>query len=88
MAMSEGPVLVFFHPSRIALNMEVAKHPKLLEELEAAALNMQTDFGEILGVIAAHVGVAVLGNYTEDDINGLCDLLYHKLQKKRQVVIH
>jgi hypothetical protein len=77
--------LEFFHPSRIALNLEVKNHSGLLELL---AQYEQDDFIGKLGEIAAYCNIALDGVYSQGDLDKLCDILCGKLRKKRSIIIH
>lgn len=84
-----GPVLVFFHPARIALNIEVKEHPRLrLQIADLVKENPQAEVPEILGVIAAYCGIALDGMYSQEDLDALCNILVQKLRDKRSIVIH
>ena len=84
-----GPVLVFFHPARVALNEEVRKHPALMEQL--ADLKRETpsaEFPELIGAIAAYCHIGMDGLYSQEDLDLLANALCMKLRAKRSIIIH
>jgi hypothetical protein len=81
----KGPVLVYFSPARIALNMELKNHPELMEQMAEIPMD---DFTSKIAKIAAFCNIAVDGDYTEDDLDGLATVCYSKLTEIRKIVFH
>lgn len=81
----KGPVLEYFHHSRVELQKEVANHPQLIEQLAAFS---HKDFGGKIGTVAAYCNIAMDGVYSQHDIDKLCGILIDKLKKKRTIIIH
>lgn len=75
---------VYFPEQRIQLYREVTNHPDLMVRLLPYK---GTQMEEVLGEIAAYVGVILDGYYEEDRINELCDILTEKLKDKRKIII-
>jgi len=75
--------LVFFPHVRRALAEEIINHPKLMEVL---GRNPIADFEEKLALISAYCGIAVDGEYTQKEVDTLCELCLKEL-KKRNVQI-
>lgn len=80
-----GPTLEFFAQSRIALHMEVKKHPPLIELLSQYEVD---DIGGRIGEIAAYCEVVCDGAYTPMELDRLCEILFFKLQEKNAVIAH
>lgn len=78
--------LSYFPTETIALQQEVMKHPKLVKKLESAGV-MEQDISSKLAIIATHCNVVVDGDYTVDDIIGLCGHLTEKLQEMRTILV-
>lgn len=76
--------LDFFPESRIALSREVAEHPPLLELLKK---HPQAEFEIIIAEIALYCDVALDGNYTQEDLDKLCDILFKRLRAKRSSIL-
>lgn len=72
--------LEFFPESRIQLAQEVKKHPELMERLQN---HRQEDFEIMLAEIATYCDILLHGDYTQSDLDGLCEMLYWKLRDKR-----
>lgn len=82
-----GPVLEFFSPAKIALNMEVKQHPGLLNLIGQLSPEEQT-FENKLGVTAAYCQIPIDNTFTPDQIDDLCNLLVKELRRKRSIIIH
>ena len=67
------------------LRVEIENHPDLLVILHAQA---DKDIYIQLSEIAAYCGIVLEGNYTRDDIIGLCQVCLDKLIARRQIIIH
>lgn len=78
--------LSYFPQETIALQREVMKHPELVKKLESAGV-MEQDISSKLAMIATHCNVVVDGDYTVDDIIGLCGHLTEKLQQMRTITV-
>jgi len=76
--------LEFFSDSRTALNKETKNHPALAPLL---ASYDSDDFAGRLGEIAAFCGIIVDGNYTESELDKLCEILFFKLREARMIYI-
>ena len=76
-------ILVYFPEEVIALNKELATglHPQLEEQMRGMYMD---EFPEKLGIIAAHCGILLDGDYTSDDIVTLTGVLAEKLVAKRE----
>jgi len=82
--MGSNVKLEFFPESRIALSREVAEHPPLLELLKK---HPQAEFEIIIAEIALYCDVALDGNYTQEDLDKLCDILFKRLRTKRSSIL-
>jgi len=69
-----------FSDERISLNIEVRKHPKLLEVL---AQHPQDEFEILLAQIASYCEVVLNGEYLPSDLDNICKACYNKLVFKR-----
>ena len=69
-----------FSDHRNDLAREVPKHPELVELLQK---HPQEEFEILLAEIACYCEVALDGDYTPEELDNLCDILYRKLQYKR-----
>lgn len=78
--------LSYFPTETIALQQEVMKHPDLVKKLESAGV-MEQDISSKLAMIATHCNVIVDGDYTIDDIIGLCGHLTEILQQMRTITV-
>jgi len=79
----KGPVLEFFSPAKVALNMEVKHHPELMERL-----GYFPDFEGKLACAAAYVHIAVDGTFLPEEIDVLCNKIVERLRDKRKIIIH
>ena len=82
--MSDNRTLVYFSDSRIALNQEVVEHPELCERL---VKHPAQEFEVRLAEIASYCDVVLDGWYNPDELDRLCDILWHRLKKKRKSVV-
>jgi hypothetical protein len=82
--MTKRVVKAIFPESQIQLMLEVQNHPELKLLLTQYH---PTQFEEILGEIAAYVGVILDGIYEGDKVYELFDLLTKKLKQKRMIII-
>lgn len=78
--MAKKHVKEYYHPTQIALSQEVSQHPELRLLLTQYG---PTQYEEMLGEIAAYVGIGVNGVYTEPELHGLYEQIIEKLRKKR-----
>jgi len=76
--------LEYFPESFIALSQELSNHPELCRLLSKYPPN---EFEMRLGEIAAYCDVALDGDYTQDDLSGLCELLWKRLRAKNCPII-
>lgn len=76
--------LVFYSESRIQLAKEIQFHPDLLQALAESDAN---DFETKLAVIAAHVNIVLDDEYTQKDIDHICDLCWNRLRERRKEII-
>lgn len=76
--------LEYFPESRLQLAQEVKKHPDLMEKIQK---HPQDEFELILAEIATYCEILLDGYYTQEDLDGLCEILYWKLRNKRSPVI-
>lgn len=77
--------MAMIHPVQLALREEVLKTPDLLEQLKAAECQ---DFPEELAVIGNYCGVIIHGDYFQEDLLNLCDILIRKLREKNKLIIY
>ena len=75
--------IVMFSQARQALAKEIIEHPKLMDVLST---NPTADFEEKLAAVAAYCGIAVDGEFTQKEVDTLCELCLKEL-KKRNVQI-
>jgi len=73
-----------FSESRIQLAKEVKKHPTLMNLLNN---HKSDDFELMLAEISLYCDVILHGDYTQKDLDGLCDALIKKLMEKRLPLI-
>lgn len=78
--------VVMFSEARIAMELEVRKHPPLMGALAVAGIQPD-DFEGKLAEIAAYCKVLVDGMYTPSELDKLCDILFTKLRAKRGGII-
>lgn len=76
--------LDYFSPERIALARELRNHPELCKLL---ANHASDEFEIKLAEIATYCEVILDGQYTQHDLDGLCDLLVRKLKQKLSGII-
>lgn len=69
-------------PEIAALRDELCNHPKLQAECMAAE-----DFNECIAIIAAKCQIILDGEYTQNEILKLCDILVTKLKKESILII-
>ena len=72
--------LDLFSDDKLALLQELRSHPKLHAEL--LAYDQRTEWPEMLGHIAAYVGIVMDDAYTAEDLERLHGILYHKLRDR------
>jgi len=77
-------IVEMFHENRIALQVEIKKHPELMERL---ANHQQDEFEICLAEIASYCDVLLHGDYLPSDLDGLCGVLVKKLMEKRTPLI-
>lgn len=71
------------HPEPlIQFRVEVNKHPDLAEKFKGI-----TEFYDLVGAVAAELGIAVDGSYSFYEILKLLDTLTVKLQERRTSII-
>jgi hypothetical protein len=75
----------FFSAERIELQREVLRHPELLMKLDA--LPLESDFVDKLVQICTYCNVAVDGDYTQADLDYLCDVCTMRLRQKKTSII-
>lgn len=76
-------ILAFFPDSYIALNREVAEHPKLVELLQNQEAN---EFEVRLAQIAAYCDVMLDDYYIPSDLEAIAELLWKRLRDKRGAI--
>lgn len=64
------------------LQEELARNPELQKECKE-----YETFGEVMGFLAAQVGLALDGAYTENDIDNIADVIVKRLAKKQSPII-
>ena len=78
------PDLIYFNEDHIQLVKEVRANPELYELL----LDVQpADVNEALGHIAAYLGIALDGLYSQQDLDELIEELVLMLRKKRSIIV-
>lgn len=76
--------LDFWSESKIALRMEVAKHPWLEDEIHLAYMRYEIrDYADLLAFLCTKFNTVVHGDYTPEDIKNLEIKLYNKLVAHR-----
>lgn len=78
-------ILEFFPPVVQALNLEVSKHPVLLEVLRQQG---RMDLETTVGHVAAYCDVILDDYYMEEDLEALFNLLLDRLRKKSMSVLN
>jgi hypothetical protein len=76
--------LEFFPESYLALQEEIVNHPRLCELI---VRHSPREFELRLAEIATYCNVALDGEYTQEDLNGLCHVLWRKLKEKGTGII-
>lgn len=78
------PAFDYFPQELIDLRLEIQKHPALL-----IILADQADKDVYIQIleIAAYCKILVMGEYTRDDMLGLCEKLTQKLRSMRKIVV-
>lgn len=80
-----GKMIVNMFPqSYIDLQRELSNHPRLCELL---CNHPPQEFELRIAEIATYCDVVLDGQYTPDDMDGLCDLLTKKLRQKTSGII-
>ena len=77
-------VLQYFSEGLRELHKEILNHPPLVQQLK---MYIPSDAGGRIGEIAAYCNVAMHGNYSPEDLEGLYPTLVHKLKDKRKIVV-
>lgn len=72
--------LVFFNDARIALDREIKHHPELVAHLNN---HLAEEFELRLLEIATYCEVVLNGDYTQQDLDEVCDILHKRLVFKR-----
>lgn len=81
------PVVVEMFPdSFIALQQEVLNHPRLLETLRVTRTTTQ-QLPEFLATVATYCNVLVEGQFGDEELDSLCDLLVTKLKQRSSIFI-
>lgn len=79
--MPRNIIIQQFPESFIALNRELQYHPTLVEFLQKHPAN---EFELRMAEIAAYCSVALDGQYTPGDMDGLAKILLKRLQERRE----
>lgn len=79
----KNPVLVYDPPEIIELRRELTYHPTLVTRLG----NNEDDLPTIIGILAAEVDIAMDGEYTQEDLLKVTDLIINRLREKRGAVL-
>lgn len=80
----KNPAYEYFPQELIDLRIEIQKHPILLKILHDQA---EKDIYIQLMEIATHCGILVAGDYTQEDMLGLCRVMTNKLMSMRTIII-
>jgi len=78
--------LDLFGDNKIALSLEIVKHPELMEIL-AKYTDVKEDFEIILAETSAYCGIILDGEYNILEIEALCGVLQKKLISKRVGIV-
>jgi len=78
-------VYEYFPEAWIALNREASKHPELLAFLTEADT---TDFADILGAVAAYLGMEIDKEFLPGELEGFCKDLTRRLYEMRRIIVH
>ena len=78
------PDLIYFNESHIQLVKEVRENKELYEILLNSGAG---DVNEALGHIAAYLGIALDGLYSQQDLDELIEELVLMLREKRSIII-
>ena len=84
MARFDRRALVMFSPVRQALNREIINHPTLMEKLRQQPT---AEFEIRLASIAAYCGIALDGEYRQEEIDKICALCLEELKKRSIQII-
>ena len=77
-------VLEFFSPDRIALAQEVTNHPHLIALLQK---HPQAEFEILLAEIAHYCEIVLDGDYTQEDLDGICRACTKRLRRQHSPII-
>lgn len=69
------------HPAIDSFREELVQHPELYERLQQETKT----FEEVIGEVAAHVGIILDGIYVQNEVADLLLLLTHKLRERRGI---
>ncbi len=75
----------YFPDCYVELMRETKYHPNLIDKMREVDTQ---NFINLLEVIATYVGVVLDGTYMPGELEGLCNICYEKLRKKRSIIIH
>lgn len=70
----------------LAVQQELYNHPDLCERMKEEC-DLNADFPERLGTLAAMLEIVVDGYYTYEAIEKLCDILVRKMMERRTSVL-
>lgn len=80
----KNPVMVYDPPEIIELRRELTYHPALVARLG----NNEDDLPTIIGILAAAVDIAMDGEYTQEDLLKVANLIIHRLRERRGAVLY
>jgi hypothetical protein len=80
----KNPAYEYFPQELIDLRIEIQKHPALLKILHEQA---EKDIYIQLMEIATYCSILVAGDYTQEDMLGLCREMTKKLMSMRTIIV-
>lgn len=75
-----------FPESFIALQQEVVNHPHLLDALALNRITTQ-QLPEFLAAVATYCNIYIEGEFGDEELDSLCDMLVTKLKQRNSILI-
>ena len=79
--------LEFFDPRRLALQQELTKHPDIAARI-GNHIGSNAQFEMILAELCAEFFIIIDGDYTQEGLDNLCDILTQRLMERRTLILH
>lgn len=85
-----GKAFQYFSESKIALMNEIKKHPALIRDIEEAnikRLENTENWAELLGVVAAYLGIVIDDTFTPEQLKEVEEVLRQQLVNRRVIYV-